>query len=450
VTITRRNLFAIGAAAGLTARRISAADSQPGLIVNSARPKDYEMTLSGFRDWITPGEHFFVRSHHYTPEVKLSEWSLKIDGLVNHPLTLSLDDLKKLPRVSHVAVLECAGNGRSFYEPHVPGMQWKYGGVANCKWTGVRLAEVLKQAGASSTATEILFDGEDVPIGKMPKFQRTITAQKATHPDTLLAFEWNGQPIPMEHGFPLRLIVPGWAGDSWVKWVKHIEVLDHEFDGFWMKTAYRHPAHPVAPGTAVPPGEMIPVTGLALKSVIATPVGNWVAPGRVTISGAAWSNGSPIAGVDVSTDGGRTYRAAKLGRDRSKYAWRLWELDWKPAEGDYRLIARAKDTAGNAQPMEQQWNPSGYLWNVAAPKDIAVSRTEPTPPVSNPKTTASEQPAGFKSACLTCHQEDVIRMQKLTPAQWEREVNKMLGWGAEIKPEDKESILGYLQNNFRP
>jgi DMSO/TMAO reductase YedYZ molybdopterin-dependent catalytic subunit len=450
MTMTRRQLLAAAAGAGFAARVGLADEAQRGLTINSANPKDYEMTLAGFSEWITPNEHFFIRSHHYAPDVKLAEWSLKVDGLVDHPLTMSLDDLKKLPRFSHVAVLECAGNGRSFYEPRVPGMQWKYGGVANGKWTGVRLADVLKKAGVRDTATEILFDGEDVPIGKMPKFQRTVTVQKAMNPDTLLAFELNGQPIPMDHGFPLRLIVPGWAGDSWVKWVKHIEVLDHEFDGFWMKTAYRHPPKLVAPGTAVPPDQMVPVTDLPLKSVIATPAGNWVAPGLVTISGAAWSNGAPIAGVDVSTDGGKTWKAAKLGRDHSKYAWRLWELNWKPGEGDYRLIARAKDTAGNMQPLEQQWNPSGYLWNVAAPKDVTVSRTEQVPAASNAPAPAPELPAGYKSACLTCHQEDIIRMQRLTPAQWDRELNKMAGWGAEIKPDDKESILNYLKANFKP
>jgi DMSO/TMAO reductase YedYZ molybdopterin-dependent catalytic subunit len=446
MTITRRQLLNLAAGAGLATRFASADD----LMINSANPKDFEMTLAGFNDWITPNEHFFVRCHHYTPDVKLSEWSLKIDGVVDHPLSLSLNELKKLPRVSQVAVLECAGNGRAFYEPRLPGMQWKYGGVANGKWSGVRLTDVLKRAGLRGSATEVLFDGEDVPIGKMPKFQRTITVQKAMHADTLLAFELNGAPIPMDHGFPLRLIVPGWAGDSWVKWVKHIEVLDHEFDGFWMKTAYRHPPKPVAPGTAVPPDQMVPVTDLPLKSVIATPAGNWVAPGLVKISGAAWSNGRPVAGVEVSTDGGRNWKAAKLGRNQSQYAWRLWELDWRPTEGNYRLIARAKDADGNTQPMEQQWNPSGYLWNVAAPKDVAVSRTEQMPAASTASAPAAELPTGYKAACLTCHQEDIIRMQRLTPAQWDREVNKMVGWGAEIKPDEKESILNYLKTNFKP
>jgi DMSO/TMAO reductase YedYZ molybdopterin-dependent catalytic subunit len=446
--ITRRQLFASAAAAGFFGR-IGAADETKGLMINSARPKDYEMTLEGFKDWITPDSHFYIRNHHYTPDVKLADWSLKIDGLVEKPLTLTMETLQKMPRVEQVAVVECAGNGRSFYEPHLPGMQWKYGGVANGRWTGVRLADVLKQAGIKDAATEILFDGEDQPIGKQPKFQRTVTAKKALHPDTMLAYAMNGQPLPMDHGFPLRLIVPGWAGDSWVKWVRHIEVLDHDFEGFWMKTAYRHPTKPVAPGTAVPPAEMVPVTDLAIKSVIATPVGNWAMPGRMKISGAAWSNGTEITGVDVSTDGGKSWKAAKLGRDKAKYAWRLWELDWKPAaEGTYKLMARAKDAAGNQQPLEQQWNPSGYLWNVAAPKEVVVSRTEVAP--QHVDMASGTPPPGFQTACLTCHGEDIIRMQKLTSAQWDREVTKMTGWGASIKPEQKDAIMEYLKGNYKP
>lgn len=451
MTLTRRQLISATAGAGLLGIRNITAATQ-GVIINSAKPKDYEMTLDGFKDWITPVEHFYIRNHHYVPDVKLSDWSLKVDGNVANALTLSLDDLRKLPRVTQIAVVECAGNGRTFYQPRLPGMQWKYGGVANGKWTGVRLIDVLKKAGAKDSTREILFDGEDVPIGKMPKFQRTVPLRKAYDPDTILAFELNGKPIPMDHGFPLRLIVPGWAGDSWVKWVRHIEVLDHEFDGFWMKTAYRHPPNPVPPGTAVPPDQMVPVTDLPIKSVIATPGGNWIPPGRTKISGAAWSNGAAITGVDVSTDGGKTWQPSKLGRDRAKYAWRLWSMDWKPsAEGSYMLLARAKDDAGNVQPLQQQWNPSGYLWNVATPKEVIVSRTE-HPPASSDSVmpSADSQPPGYKAACLPCHGEDIIRMQRLTPAQWDREVTKMVNWGAEIKPEHKEGILSYLKSNFKP
>jgi DMSO/TMAO reductase YedYZ molybdopterin-dependent catalytic subunit len=372
MNLTRRSLF-LAAAAGVVARRNKAADLAR-MIVRSSRPEDLEMPLDGFNQWITPVDRFFVRCHTYTPEApNLSAWRLKLDGTVNQPLTLSMDDLKKLPRVELVSVLECAGNGRGFYQPHVAGTQWAFGSVGNGRWAGVRFRDVLAKAGLKDSAREVLLDGADVPLGKMPDFQRTISLKKALDPDTLLAYEMNGEPLPLEHGFPLRLIAPGWAGDSWVKWLQHIEVLDHEFDGFWMKTAYRHPTHPVEPGAAVDPKEMVPVTDLNVKSVIATPTATWIRPGRVRISGAAWSNTSPVAKVEVSVDGGNAWKPAKLGRDKGRYAWRLWELDWNATEGQHTIMARATNEASGTQPLEQEWNPSGYLWNVVQRVPVRIN-----------------------------------------------------------------------------
>jgi DMSO/TMAO reductase YedYZ molybdopterin-dependent catalytic subunit len=445
MNLSRRSLF-LAAAAGVLPRINTAADLKK-MIVRSSRPEDLEMPLDGFQEWITPLDRFFVRTHTFTPErPNLSDWRLKVDGVVNQSLSLSMDDLKKLPRVELVAVLECAGNGRSFYQPRVPGAQWAFGSVGNGKWAGVRFRDVLEKAGLKDSAKDILFDGADVPLGKMPDFQRTITVKKALDPDTLLAYEMNGQPLPQEHGFPLRLIVPGWAGDSWVKWVQHFEVLDHEFEGFWMKTAYRHPNHSVAPGATVDAKDMIPVTDLNVKSVIATPQAN-AQPGRIRISGTAWSNNSPVTRVDVSVDSGKTWKPAQLGKDQSRYGWRLWSLDWKAPEGKYTLMARATNAAGQTQPLNQEWNPSGYLWNVAQPVEILVTNG------GNPREVHGHappaQPPGYKAACLTCHDEGMMTQQRLTRAQWDRELNKMTGWGAEIKPEDREGILKYLSDQFK-
>jgi DMSO/TMAO reductase YedYZ molybdopterin-dependent catalytic subunit len=444
--LSRRNLF-LAAAAGVLPRLNHAADASR-MIVLSSRPEDLEMPLDGFKDWITPIDRFFVRCHTYTPErPNLSDWKLKVDGVVNQALSLSMDDLKKLPRVELVSVLECAGNGRSFYQPRLPGAQWRFGSVGNGRWAGVRFRDVLEKAGLKDSAKEILFDGADVPLGKMEDFRRTVPVKRALEPDTLLAFEMNGQPLPIEHGFPLRLIVPGWAGDSWVKWLQHIEVLDHEFEGFWMKTAYRHPAEHVEPGTAVDPAKMVPVTDLNVKSVIATP-GAWAKPGTVRISGTAWSNTSPVTGVDVSVDDGRTWKAAKLGKDHSRYAWRLWELDWKAGEGKYTLMARAKNAAGQVQPLSQEWNPSGYLWNVAQPIAVEVSSKQPAPSPPDERG-MSPKPPGYQAACLTCHDEGMMRQQHITRAQWERETDKMVRWGAPVKPEEREGILKYLSDQFK-
>ena len=405
------------------------------------------MPLDGFLDWITPIDRFFVRSHTYTPSVNLNDWSLKIDGKVDRPMTLSMADLRKLPRVEMVAVLECAGNGRSFYAPRVAGTQWEFGAVGNGRWTGVRLRDALQKAGIQESAKEVLFDGADVPLGKMPDFQRTIPTAKALHPDTLLAYEMNGQPLPAEHGFPLRVISPGWASDSWVKWLQHIEVLDHEFDGFWMKSAYRHPPRPVEPGTAVNAADMVPVTDLNVKSVIATPTVS-TRPGRVRIQGAAWSNSSPVDKVDVSTDGGKTWNAAKLDGRPTQYGWRLWQMDWKAAEGQYTLISRATNMAGNTQPLHEEWNPSGYLWNVAQPLIVMVSAQSPALAAS-PSPAATPPPDALKAACFACHDDHMTRQQHLTRPQWDREIDKMTGWSSPLKPEDRETILNYLSTQFK-
>src|SRR5579859_5226618 len=266
--ISRRSFFPLAAGAVLRAGDHPKRD----MLVRSVRPEDLEMPLSGFSDYITPIEHFFVRTHVYVPTVNVTEWRLEVTGEVAAPLRLGMEDLKKLPAVELVSVVECADNGRAFYQPPVPGVQWANGSVGNARWRGVRLADVLQRAGLKSSAREILFDGADVPLGTMPDFQRSLPLKKALDPNTLLAYEMNGETLPVKHGFPLRVVVPGWAGDSWAKWVTSIRVLDKEADGFWMKGAYRRPGKPVPPGTAVPPEQMQPVTSLRVKSVIASPL----------------------------------------------------------------------------------------------------------------------------------------------------------------------------------
>jgi DMSO/TMAO reductase YedYZ molybdopterin-dependent catalytic subunit len=438
------------AAAGLGAiPGLSGGADLSKMIVHSSRPADLEMPLDGFNQWITPADRFFVRCHTYFPErANLATWKLSLDGVVNQPVAFNMDELKKLPRVELVSVLECAGNGRGFYEPHVAGTQWVFGSVGNGRWTGVRFRDVLAKAGLKASAKHILLDGLDTPLGTMPKFQRTITVEKAMDPDTLLAYEMNGEELPLDHGFPLRVIAPGWASDSWVKWLTHVEVLDHEFEGFWMKTAYRHPAHAVTPGTSVDPAEMVPVTDLNVKSVIATPAAGSIKAGKMRISGAAWSNSSPVARVDVSTDGGEIWKSAKLGRDHSRYAWRLWYYDWTPKEGQYTLMARATNAAGQTQPLQEAWNPSGYLWNVIQRVQVEVSDKEIIPIYEEPPP-PPPQPEGYSAACFTCHDEGMMRQQHLTRAQWDAELNKMTRWGAKIKPADRDAILKYLSDNFK-
>jgi sulfite oxidase len=456
--LSRRTLIRMAAGA-VALPALSFDDSPPiakkaGMLVRSARPEDLEMPLAFFSDYITPVEHFFVRTHTYAPQVQLADWRVKVDGEVQNPLTLTMADLKQLPRVELVAVTECAGNSRGFYEPPVPGLQWTNGSVGNGRWAGVRLADVLKKAGLKNSAREILFDGADVPPGTMPDFQRTITLKKALDPNTLLAFEMNGQTLPVQHGFPLRVVAPGWASDSWTKWVTRITVLDREFDGFFMKTAYRHPGKPVRPGEAVPPEKMQPVTSLRVKSVIGSPAdGSSIAPSQpVHIAGAAWAgDAGPVAGVDVSTDGGRTWRPSQLSGERSQFGWRLWSLDWTPKSEQYfTIMARARTAAGDMQPFRQEWNPSGYQWNVVPSVGVNVTSQAAGPSSAHPDQASPDYPAGYQQACLPCHGNDVVTQQRLTRAQWDREVNKMVNWGAKVKPEDREGILAYLAKYFGP
>ena len=445
--LTRRGLFLTGAAVLLP--RINPAAGPPAnLITLSPKPRDLEMPVEGFIDEITPVEHFFVRCHTMVPQIKLSEWKLEIAGLVDRPLTLTLDDLKKLPRVELVSVLECAGNGRSFFQPQVAGAQWRFGGVGNAHWGGVRLTDVLERAGVRPAATQLLLDGADVPFVKMPKFQRTLEARKAMHADTLLAWEMNGKPLTPDHGFPLRVIVPGWASDSWIKWLTRIELLDHDFDGFWMKSAYRHPAQRVAPGTAVDPKDMIPVTDLNVKSVIASP-GEWAPPGAIAVQGVAWSNASPVAKVEISADGGKTWSHADLPGKPTKYGFRKFAYTWSAAEGQYTLMSRATNEAGQSQPLEPEWNPNGYLYNAAQPRAITISKIRPASiaPLEAP---TQPVPNGYKAACLVCHDEHMMRQQRLTRAQWDREVTKMTGWGAVVTPEQRNGLLDYLSASYKP
>jgi DMSO/TMAO reductase YedYZ molybdopterin-dependent catalytic subunit len=419
----------------------------PNMIVRSTRPEDLEMPDSGFDEYLTPADKFFVRTHVMVPTVDVAQWHLSVGGHVSMPLTLTLEDLRKMPSSEVISVLECAGNGRRFYNPTVAGVQWANGAVGNGRWRGVRLNDVLQRAGVKPGAVEVLFDGADTPLGAMADFQRSIPIQKALHPATLLAYELNGDPLPIKHGFPLRVVAPGWAGDSWLKWVTSVRVLDQEFTGYWMKNAYRHPKTTVAPGTVVPPEKMTPVTSLRVKSVIASPVtGANLEPGKpIVVRGAAWSGDSgPVTALDVSVDRGRTWKSANLISKSTEFGWRLWQFPWTPSTpGHYTVFARARDASGDIQPLTQEWNPSGYLWNAVARADVDVGASTSTPPAID-RAGKPGPPANFRSSCTACHDDDLILQQRLTRAQWDRELDKMIGWGADVTPEDREAFLDYL------
>jgi DMSO/TMAO reductase YedYZ molybdopterin-dependent catalytic subunit len=360
----------LGALSGLVAAADLLAQEprpKPDLIVRSARPQDLETPPHLLTSWITPVPLFYVRSHFYTPTVDAARWALRVDGEVAQPLSLALDAVRAMPSRTVVATLECAGNGRALFDPPVAGVQWERGAVGNARWTGVRLADVLARAGVSPAARFVWMDGADVGIGKAPDFVRQLPMDKALDGDTLLAYEMNGQPLPVEHGFPLRVLVPGWEGAYSVKWLTSLRVSDREHPGAFVQSGYRYPRRPVAPGATVNVADTEPLTGLTVKSLITSHRNGATVPAgaAVRIAGFAWAGDAEVRRVDVSTDAGATWAEARLGPDRARYAWRAFEYTWSsPAAGSRAVLSRATDTRGLVQPIVAGWNPAGYLWNV--------------------------------------------------------------------------------------
>ncbi len=373
--ISRRDLFTYLAAAAVASRfdrSVLVAQARPRelygkdkLIIRSLRPPDFETPVSLLNAFITPNDAFYVRSHMPIPQVDAAGWSLKIGGEVNSPIALSVDELRKLPSNTQTVTLECAGNGRAFFRPALAGIQWEKGAVSTARFTGARMADVLKKAGVKTAAINVEMHAADRPPGTMPAFVRQVPMAKAMHPDTLIAYEMNGEPIPLVHGAPLRAIIPGWEGAYSVKWLNALNLLARDSDSFWVASGYRYPTRRVAPGAAVDPQDMAPLTGLIVKSLITTPGDGSSHPvGKIAIGGFAWAGEDDIKGVDVSIDNGATWRPARLAGEQVRYAWRRFEFEFSaPRPESYLILSRATDARGRMQPAVSQWNPSGYLWN---------------------------------------------------------------------------------------
>jgi DMSO/TMAO reductase YedYZ molybdopterin-dependent catalytic subunit len=275
-------------------------------------------------------------------------------------------DLKQFEPVTITAVIQCSGNGRAFHRPKVPGVQWERGAVGNAQWTGVRLRDVLAKAGVQAGARHVQFQGADRPVvASVPLFTRSIPLEKALHPDTILAYEMNGRPLPLLHGAPLRVITPGWMAESSIKWLTDIIVREDEAKGYYMQTAYRLPITAIQPNSGLPGTSMVPVEAMVIKSLIASPrEGAQVGQGPVTIQGVVWGGEASVAKVEVSFDDGKTWGAARFVGEDQPYAWRQWQFLWKPnAAGLVTILCRATDVNGETQPETTPWNPSGFLWN---------------------------------------------------------------------------------------
>lgn len=342
----------------------------------STRPPQLETPFAVFNESVvTPNDAFFVRYHlagSPPPRELLEPASFRVQvlGKVQTPLKLSVEELRtQFEPVEIVAVNQCSGNSRGFFQPRVVGGQLGHGAMGNAKWKGARLRDVLQKAGLAAEAKQVLFNGLDTPPAPaVPDFVKAIDVEQALDPDLLLAYEMNGEPLPWLNGFPLRLVVPGHYGTYWVKHLHEITVLDEPFKGFWMDPAYRIPdtdCAAIEPGTT--PKKTVPISRFNVRSFLTSLAdGATVRVGAETmLRGIAFDGGHGIREVLFSDDDGASWRAASLGADLGKYSFREWTIPFTAKKpGDYKLRVKATNALGQSQPLEPLWNPAGYMRNV--------------------------------------------------------------------------------------
>ena len=339
------------------------------LIKRTFRPPNFETPLADLRQPFTANDAFFVRYHlAVIPEVDARAWRLRVGGpSTARPLELSLEDLKRgFERIALPAINQCSGNRRGLFTPRVPGVQWGNGAMGHATWSGVRLRDVLHKCGVQADALEVVLDGADgALLPQTPDFQKSLPMERALDENTLIAFEMNGRPLPHFNGAPARLIVPGWTATYWVKHLTDIRVQPERFDGFWMKGAYRIPtgAFPGARFASQETPETTPITQILVNSLVTAPAPD----ARLTrnrpaeLTGWAWDGGTGIAAVDISTDGGLNWRAAALGKDLGRFAWRGFHAALDTSRpGPLAVAVRATSRGGEQQPEKLTPNPAGY------------------------------------------------------------------------------------------
>jgi len=360
----------------------SALDTLPGkrpLMRRTFRPPNFETPVEMFREAYTPNDAFYVRWHSAVPDVALADWRLRVGGpAVQKPREYTHGEIvRKFKRAEVAAVNQCSGNRRGLFSPHVPGVQWGFGAMGNAVWAGVRLKDVLEDAGLGASALEVVANGSDAAMLSGPDFVKSLPMWKALDPDTLLAFEMNGEPLPALNGGPARIVAPGWTATYWIKAVADLTVSDKPFDGFWMKTAYRVPKGMFGESgfQSQDTEQNSPITSIKVNSLIVTPAPGATLPAgrRAEVMGIAWDGGSGIRKVEVSLDGGANWREAKLGRDLGRYSWRQWRYDFKPQTGAVTVLARAVARDGATQTEKLVHNPAGYHHNVVQRADYHVA-----------------------------------------------------------------------------
>ena len=483
----------LGFPGGTSERAMTTAFPQKGeMVLQRTRPPLLETPFAAFDKGVfTPNDQFFVRWHWSVipTEIDVAGYRVAVRGHVDKALSLTLADLMALPRVELAAVNQCSGNSRGFFQPRVAGGEWGNGAMGNAKWQGVRLKDVLDKAGVKAGATVVRFGGlDEAVVSDGPKFLKSISVDHARDGEVMLAFAMNGEQLPLLNGFPLRVIVPGWYSTYWVKMLNDIEVLDGPDTNFWVAKAYTIPD---TPGANMAPGQagvkMVPINRMVPRSFVTNfRGGERVKSGApLDLRGIAFGGDKGVKAVDVSTDGGATWKPATLGTDEGRYSFRQWTMQVPAASGDVSVMARCTNTDGLAQPMTPNWNPSGFMRNVVeidAPARslrstahgclfrshaaiaalvptvallaTAVLAAEPFPLKSTnvelPNSTRAFPPGPgqetISNNCQACHSPGMILNQPaLSKSAWDAEVHKMVTvYKAPVAEADIPAIVDYL------
>lgn len=354
--------------AGVLPNAAVMAQKDAALKMHSERPLTASATAEYLADDITPTNRVFVRNNLFTTQFDEASHVVEIKGLVDKQMKLSVADLRRnFPSVSTVAMIECAGSGRTAFNPVPRGTPWPQAGGMSCpKWNGVRLADVLKAAGVRSGAAHVAFTGADFgALPTIPKVARSVPLWKAMEEHSMIVYGMNDGPLPVVHGAPMRTMIPGWAGSASVKWVATIEVLDAPLKGPYMDSSYRVPKQPIPPGSKMP-ADAVSAEGWPIKSIITNPAPNasFKLGKPVLVAGHAWVAEADIERVELSFDEGRSWQNAQLNAKAAKYAWQTFSHAYTPRGPGYvTVLARATDSNGNMQPIVTPWNPLGYYWN---------------------------------------------------------------------------------------
>jgi sulfane dehydrogenase subunit SoxC len=336
--------------------------------------RNHGLPLEALRYDVTPVGLHYLLIHYDIPAVDEADWRLEVAGRVARPLSLSLEEVRAREAVELVATMECAGNGRARMEPRAVSQPWLLEAVGTGRWSGTPLATILAEAEPLDDAVDVVFTGLDggVENGVEQRYQRALPLAEALGSGALLAHGLNGAPLPPQHGFPLRLVVPGWYGMTNVKWLARIDVVDRPFEGYQHASGYRLRASEDDDG--------VPVTRMLPRALVIPPGEpefltreRFVRPGTAELRGRAWSGQGAVSAVEVSTDGGKTWASAVLDdAPASPWAWRGWRFSWEARPGRHVLCCRASDDAGNVQPLEPEWNVGGYANNAVQRLPVTV------------------------------------------------------------------------------